>query len=74
MMRRRTQETITLAVMRMTTKVSRTISLRKEPASLRTSRKTRNLRGILKRLLRNLRKSTPHLRDMYLTPRYRGSS
>ena len=62
MMRRR--------MVRKETKVSRTISLRKVPASL----KTRSLRGILKRLLRNLRKSTLSLVIMSMTARYRGSS
>ena len=47
MVRRRTQETITLVAMRMTTKVSRTRSLRIVPKSSRLKRATRNLERIL---------------------------
>ena len=58
MVRKRTQETITLAAMRMTTKVSRTRSLRKVPKSQRIKRVNRNLERILSRSPGKLRKST----------------
>ena len=57
-------------MVRMETKVSRTMSMRKVPASPRT----RSLREILKRLLRNLRKSTLSSQSMCRIPRYRRSS
>ena len=59
MVRRRTQEIITLAAMRMVTKVSRIRSLRKVPKSQRIKRVTRNLEKILSRSPGKLRKSTP---------------
>ena len=58
MVRRRTQETITLAAMRMMTKMSRTRSLRKVQKSQRIKRVTRNLEKILSRSPGRLRKST----------------
>ena len=58
MVRRRTQETITLTARRTITKVSRTRSLRKVPKSQRIKRVTRNLEKILSRSPGKLRKST----------------
>ena len=72
--RRRTQETITLAAMRATAKVSRTRSMRKVPKSSRLKRATRSLQGILGRLLRNLQKCILSLELMSITPIYRRSS
>ncbi len=74
MVRRRTQETITLVAMKMTTKVSRTRNLRKMPKSSKIRRTIRNLVRITKRLPRISRKSIHHLRVMYMIPIYRGSS
>ncbi len=60
-----------LRTVRKETKMSRTRSLRKIFLAPRPRRATRNPARILKRLLRNSRRSTPHLLNMCRIPGYR---
>ena len=69
--KRRMQEAITLAVMKMATKLSRTRSLRKVPKSSRLRRATRNLERILSWSLGKLWKSTLQWVSSLRIPGYR---